>query len=333
MATQALKSASQASRLAFEVVPVRALSSASRRPLTVAELCDAYMAAYVGSDRSRPSVLKRWCGYLDGMQAAEVDPDHVADALDHWASVPVRRFMGRDDAGHNLYRDMGLPAPASINRAKAALSAVFTWAQQKRLMPKGWQNPCRAVPARTADNARTRFLNPAERKRLLAVAKVSTWNRLYLLVLMALTTGARKGELLSLRYRDLDLEAGTAHLHRTKNGDERVLPLPPAVVAEIRRLGKAPHPEALLFHRIGHWDKPFTIDKAWKTALQAARIEDFRFHDLRHSCASQLAQNGGSLLEIADVLGHRTLDVTKRYSHLCVDHKAKLIHRVMGEIE
>ncbi|MBP0634240.1 site-specific integrase [Cupriavidus sp. AcVe19-6a] len=333
MATQALRSNSQASRLAFEAVPVRALSSANRRPLTVAELCDAYMAAYAGADRSRGPVLQRWCAYLDGLLAADIDPDHIADALDHWASVPVRRYMGRDEAGHNLYRDMGLPAPASINRNKAVLSAVFTWAQQKRLMPKGWSNPCRAVPARAADNARTRYLTPSERKRLLATAKVSTWNRLYLLVLMGLTTGARRGELLGLCYRDLDLDAATAHLHRTKNGDERVLPLPPAVVAEIRRLGKAPHPDALLFHRVGHWDRPFHIDKAWNAALTAARIADFRFHDLRHSCASYLAQNGGSLLEIADVLGHRTLDVTKRYAHLCTDSKTRLINRVMGDLQ
>ena len=129
MASQALSSNAQASRLAYEAIPVRALSSTNRRPLTVTEPCDAYVAAYDGIDRSRGPVLQRWCAYLDGILAAHVDPDHIADALDHWARVPVRRFMGRDEAGHNLYRDMGLPAPAFINRNKAVLSAVFTWAR------------------------------------------------------------------------------------------------------------------------------------------------------------------------------------------------------------
>ena len=63
-----------------------------------------------------------------------------------------------------------------------------------------------------------------------------------------------------------------------------------------------------------------------------AGLEGFRFHDLRHTCASYLAQNGASLLQIAEVLGHKQLEVTKRYSHLCVDHKQSLIDNVMGGV-
>ena len=66
--------------------------------------------------------------------------------------------------------------------------------------------------------------------------------------------------------------------------------------------------------------------------MRTARIEDFHFHDLRHSCASYLAQSGATLLEIADVLGHKTLDMVKRYSHLTVHHKQALIHRVLGNL-
>ena len=71
---------------------------------------------------------------------------------------------------------------------------------------------------------------------------------------------------------------------------------------------------------------------AWKRALEDADIKDFRFHDLRHSCALYLAQSGASLLEIADVLGHKQISVTKRYAHLCIEHKSNLINRVMGGI-
>ena len=66
--------------------------------------------------------------------------------------------------------------------------------------------------------------------------------------------------------------------------------------------------------------------------LEDADIKDFRFHDLRHSCASYLAQSGASLLEIADVLGHKQISVTKRYAHLCIEHKSSLINRVLGGI-
>ena len=76
----------------------------------------------------------------------------------------------------------------------------------------------------------------------------------------------------------------------------------------------------------------YCFTKPWKKALEDAEIKDFRFHDLRHSCASYLAQSGASLLEIADVLGHKQISVTKRYSHLCIEHKSSLINRVLGGI-
>ena len=77
---------------------------------------------------------------------------------------------------------------------------------------------------------------------------------------------------------------------------------------------------------------PYVFYKHWKRAVEEAELIDFRFHDLRHTTASYLAQNGATLLEIADVLGHKQIEVTKRYSHLCIGHKSSLINRVMGGI-
>ncbi len=72
------------------------------------------------------------------------------------------------------------------------------------------------------------------------------------------------------------------------------------------------------------------FDAHWRTALGAAGINDFHFHDLRHTTASMLAAQGASLLEIADVLGHKTLAMVKRYSHLVVDNKAKVIEKMVA---
>ena len=79
-------------------------------------------------------------------------------------------------------------------------------------MPKGWTNPARQVPRQRENNERVRFLSGGERERLLKVCRVSSWPRLYLLVLLALTTGARRSELLRLRWRDLDLERAVAYV-------------------------------------------------------------------------------------------------------------------------
>ncbi len=78
-------------------------------------------------------------------------------------------------------------------------------------------------------------------------------------------------------------------------------------------------------------DRPYNHEDRWKQALKKSKIKEFRFHDLRHSCASFLAQNGATLLEIADVLGHRNMAMTKRYSHLATNHKTALVNRVMGD--
>jgi len=89
---------------------------------------------------------------------------------------------------------------------------------------------------------------------------------------------------------------------------------------------------SLIFNSEVKPDKAFCFNKQWKKALKTAEVEDFTFHCLRHTCASYLAQSGASLLEIADVLGHKQISVTKRYAHLCIDHKERLINNVMSDL-
>ncbi len=311
---------------------MRDLPRTSNRDWTLRHLADAYMAGYAGRDPGRTHHLIEWCTLIGARRVSELDADRVADTLDQFARTPARRYLGRDKTtGAARWKDLGTRTPATLNRYKCSLSAVFTWAKRKRLLPRGWANPCREIAAEPENNTHVRFLSSDERDRLLKVCRVSAWPKLTLLVLMALTTGARRGELLGLRYRDLDVDAGTAHLATSKNGKPRVLPLTAVVIAEIRRHG-TPHPDALVFAGKYRTTQPASIDTVWKTARRDARIENFRFHDLRHSCASYLAQSGASLLEIADVLGHRSLDVTKRYSHLTVDTKRQLVDRVLGSI-
>jgi integrase len=228
-----------------------------------------------------------------------------------------------------MFRAKGPRAAGTINSYPITLSALFSWAQRRRLTPRGWQNPCHSVPLRQVRNEVVRFLDATEQTALLAACRKSKWPRLYLLVLMALTTGARRGELLGLRWRDIDFDAGTAALARTKNNDRRLLVLTPAVVEELRRFKAAPG--SLVFASKRRPDRAMTIEHPWMLALKAAGIKAFRFHDLRHSCASGLARSGATLLEIADTLGHRSLQVTKRYSHLCTDSRRKLIGRVWGD--
>lgn len=304
----------------------------NRGNLTLREVADAFMAGYTGRDPGRPGAVTFWVSQLGERRVGDITADCIADVLERYAMERVTRFAGRDAAGKPVLREFGKRKPATVNRMRSVVSALLSYAQKKRLAPRGWSNPCREIPAEPMNNARTRFLTSDERDRLLAACRVSTWPRLYLLVLTAITTGARRGELLGLQYADLDLAAGTAHVRQTKNGEQRVLPLTAEVVAEIRRHGKAA-PAALLFGSMRRPGKPMVIGNAFAAALREARIEGFHFHDLRHTCASYLAQNGATLLELADVLGHKGMDMVRRYAHLTVGHKAALVHRIFGAIK
>jgi len=149
-------------------------------------------------------------------------------------------------------------------------------------------------------------------------------------VLMAITTGARRGELLSLRWNSIDIDKQTAYVLTSKNGEPKVLPLTHSVIKELQKLDLTDN--SLIFASEINPDKPYIFYKQWNRARIEAELIDFRFHDLRHTTASYLAQNGATLLEIADVLGHKQIEVTKRYSHLCIEHKSSLINRVMSGI-
>ena len=221
-------------------------------------------------------------------------------------------------------------APATLNRYKAALSSVFEYGRDHYELPA---NPCRQVKALTENNARIRFLTDQEREALLAACRASDWTGLYLLVLMAITTGARQGELLRLRWADIDMRERKAFVSQTKNGEPRVLALVSSVVEELMRQPRPINSDAFLFGSNRVAGKPFEFRKHWNKAVTAAGIKNFRFHDLRHTCASYLAQKGATLLQIADVLGHKQIEVTKRYSHLCVEHKQNLVDRVMANIK
>jgi len=305
---------------------VRPLASGPnlRGTLTLREVIDGYMAAYTGLDHSRTHRLAFWSEALGELRIGELDSDHVADALELLAQQPAQRWVAKRG-------EPRAKSPSTLNRYRQALAAVLTWARHRRLTPKGWQHPVRELQGYTEGVARTRFLSADERERLLKVCRLSAWPKLHLLVLLAITTGARRGELLALRYRDLDLERATAHVRTSKNGEQRVLPLTDAVIAEIRRHGLGSD-EALLFASRWRPSQPHSVHAVWDSALRTARIDNFKFHDLRHSCASYLAQSGASLLEIADVLGHKSLRMTQRYSHLTIDTKRRLVHRVLGDI-
>ena len=274
--------------------------------------------------------FKELAGYYIVKECTIKRPQEQASKLEFWVKhIGIKQV--NNISSSDIYNTLDcLPdhlSNATYNRYKAAASVVFNYACRQYNLPS---NPVGLIPSKPEDNHRVRYLSSSERKRLLNACIEAPWPKLYLLVLMAITTGARRGELLGLRWNDIDFERQTAYVQTTKNGQPKVLPLTDDVIKELTRFKQ--QDDSLIFNSEIKPDKALCFNKQWKKALNEAEVDNFRFHDLRHTTASYLAQSGASLLEIADVLGHKQISVTKRYAHLCINHKAKLINNVMSNL-
>ena len=195
----------------------------------------------------------------------------------------------------------------------------------------GWlaENPMRRVHKPPQPPGRVRFLSVDELARLLHACQSSGNPHLYLLVLLALSTGARKMELLRLQWGDIDLDHGFLRLAYTKNKERRAVPVTGLALTLLRQ--RALSPQSVWVFPGPSRHAPMRFARAWYVARQRAGLRDFRFHDLRHTAASYLAMSGASLLEIAQVLGHKSLRMTQHYSHFTQEHTAAVVARMTSK--
>lgn len=227
----------------------------------------------------------------------------------------------------------GTRSKATVNRYLAAISHVYTVAI------KEWEwvhdNPVSRISKFKEDRGRTRYLSENEIKRLLDVCQCFNHRYMYPIVVLALSTGARKNEILSLKWDNVDFERGVIRLDETKNGDQRGLPLEGHAYDLLYDLFKNKKIYSDYLFPSSTVSKPVCIKKSWPKVLKQANIENFRFHDLRHTAASYLAMDGASSTDIAEILGHKTLQMVRRYSHLSEAHTKKVVasmnQKIFGE--
>ena len=217
-------------------------------------------------------------------------------------------------------------APATIRAYLCALSHVLTVASSEW----NWldHSPMPKVRKLKLPRGRVRFLSSEERARLLTACQGSYNPYLYTVVVLALSTGGRRGELLSLRWPDVDLKRRMLIFRETKNGETRAVPLTGNGLAVLAQYAKVRRLDTSLVFPARTGARPLGIRGAFDNAVERAGIADFHFHDLRHTFASYLAMNGASLLEIAELLGHKTLSMVKRYAHLTEAHTRGVVERM-----
>jgi len=209
------------------------------------------------------------------------------------------------------------------------------------------QSPLRDRPIEMPElpPGRIRFLDDEERERLTTACRESDNPLLYPAFILALSTGMRQGELMNLYWKapatpPAETAWGVVHLdqscivlHSTKNGERRRVPLAGLALQLIRDHAKVRRLDTqLLFPSPECPQQPIELKKAWLTALKNAEVENFRWHDIRHTTASYLAMNNASLAEIAEVLGHKTLAMVKRYAHLSDGHVSNVVASMNAKI-
>jgi len=196
---------------------------------------------------------------------------------------------------------------ASVLRELNTLSAVLNHARKEWCIQIS--NPVADIKRPTVGASRTRRLvNDEESKLMAALPKLHGE-----ILRFALATAMRKGEVLSLLWININLEARVAVLPMTKNGDERRVPLSNEAIA-VLKLQKASTVQSIAGKVFDV--TPSSLSKSWRRACRKAGIIELRFHDLRHEAISRLFESGFNMMEVSSISGHKTLQMLKRYTHL-----------------
>jgi len=219
-------------------------------------------------------------------------------------------------------------APTTRNRWQATFSLIFRVGVDNEKIES---NPAARIRRKTEGSGRVRFLSESEEKRL-RTAIERRFSEFLPHFLLSIHTGMRMGEQYGLRWNQVDFERRQLHLLRTKNGDPRTIPLNVVALGALKELRgpKEPLGTAPVFPSARTGDA-LQGSRGWfSTALEEAKVADYTWHCNRHTFASRLVMAGVDLRTVAELLGHRTLQMVMRYSHLAPEHQASAVDRLVG---
>ena len=315
----------------------RHFKSTAAKKHTFAEAIERYTREILPTEftnveqRNRRPMLEWWASQIGYCVMADLSTALFADCRNTLATTGGRK--GRPLAAATIKKHFVV----ATDVLKRCVNE-WHWLEQSPLKDGGVKLP--ELP-----RGIVRFLDDDELNRLTIACKESPNTLLYPAFVLAISTGMRQSETMNLYWREpvtppsetawgvVNLAESCIILHETKNGDRRRVPLASQALTELQKLSKVRRLDsALVFPSPTHPNQPMELKKAWLNALKRAEVNNFRWHDLRHSTASYLAMGGASMVEIAAVLGHKTLDMVKRYSHLSDGHIANVVERMNSRI-
>jgi len=278
------------------------------------------------SRASEESRLRWWEEQLGDYTLDKITPARLTECRDRLLNEGSGYTAGRHPGGQGL-------SPTTVSKYIRQLSHLFNIAIRE------WQwlveSPMERVAKPQNAPGRVRFLDDDERERFLAVCRESGNPYLYTTVVVSISTGLRRGELFRLTWDRVDLEKGVIRLEAgvTKTRRSRAVPLEGHALALMQELYKnRTLVSKLCFPSFQNPRQPYDMRRPFRQALKKAEITDFTWHDMRHCCASYLLMNGATLGEVAEVLGHRTLDMVKRYAHIAESHTRRVVGSMNARI-
>ena len=279
----------------------------SRYKATMRDVIDRYIENTLPAKTDKPKTIAQqiqqlhwWRSCIGNTEIARLDKFLLVEARDMLVSKGYKS--------------------ATINAYLAVMNHLLNVARDEWNMIE--HNPMQGVKRMTVKNDRTRYLKDEELRALMQSCALETRKPLLEIVLLALSTGARKNELLGIRLMDIDIARRCIYIHNTKNGKSRQLALSgEALKCVLHHVDKARTGQTYLFEARRE-AKPIRIDVEFRRCRDRAGVKDFVFHDLRHSFASYMAMSGRSIGEVKTALGHSDIKTTMRYVHFCDEHIA-----------
>lgn len=277
--------------------PVQERREARHSGTTLSEFADVYLEDHAKPNRK---TWKRDEGRLE---------KYVKPALGSLDLEDVtRRHVSR------LHREIGREKPVEANRVLALVRLMLNKATDWGFLPPGHPNPAADLDT-YKEESRERYLRPEEVQRLLGEVPEVGNPYIRAIIRLALLTGARKSELLSLRWEDVDLERREINLPEPKQGRPHTIPLSEPAVEILSALPReSDNPYVFPGRKEG--SHLTSIRKAWRKLRERADLEDMTFHDLRRTVGSWLAQDGVNLQVVGEVLGHTSQEATRIYARL-----------------
>ncbi|GBE05073.1 tyrosine recombinase XerD [bacterium BMS3Abin10] len=264
---------------------------------------------------------EKYRSWIEGRQrSAKVKGYIIGQLVKRFGNLPLRRFstaLVEQLQTDNINRGL---KHASNNKVLNVLKAIFTKAVDWEMVESETLKRVRKVK-QLPENKRLRFISKTECQELISVCDP----HLRPIVVTALNTGMRKGEIFNLKWDNVDLKHGFILLEITKNGERREIPINDTLRSTLQGITRRLDVPYVFFDPAT--GKSYQdLKRSFKSALRRAKIQDFHFHDLRHTFASLLVMAGVDLTTASRLLGHKDIKMTLRYAHLAPSHITRAVN-------